>query len=126
MEITEFKTDLPIQLDASCNGYQHISLLTKENELFKQLNLSPSTKDDVPGDFYGFIFHKVQESFVKKLENPENLSNEEKESFTRLNTIGFTRKIIKKPLMTKSYNAKTPSMANYIIDSMYPHEIVEN
>lgn len=30
--IAKFSTDLPIQHDASCNGYQNISLLTKEKK----------------------------------------------------------------------------------------------
>lgn len=38
-----FITQLPIQLDASCNGFQHLSLLLEDTTLAKQVNLSPST-----------------------------------------------------------------------------------
>lgn len=35
-----FITHLPIQLDASCNGFQHLSLLLQDITLANQVNLS--------------------------------------------------------------------------------------
>jgi DNA-directed RNA polymerase len=37
-----FNTCLPIQLDASCNGFQHLCLLIDDIALSKELNLSES------------------------------------------------------------------------------------
>jgi len=38
-----FETHLPIQLDATCNGYQHLSLLSLDHDLAKELNLTKSS-----------------------------------------------------------------------------------
>lgn len=62
-----FSTNLPIQLDASCNGYQHISLLTKQEQVFKPLNLKSSTKKDKPEDFYSYILFNVRDYVNDKL-----------------------------------------------------------
>ena len=35
-----FITHLPIQLDASCNGFQHLTLMIDDVSLSKELNLS--------------------------------------------------------------------------------------
>jgi DNA-directed RNA polymerase len=45
-------TYLPIQLDATCNGFQHLALLTREAKLLNKLNLSISTHDNDPDDIY--------------------------------------------------------------------------
>lgn len=62
-----FHTFLPIQLDASCNGYKHICLITREAKAFKQLNLLASTKKDAPEDFYNFILLSVRDYIKVKL-----------------------------------------------------------
>lgn len=50
-----FYTYLPIQLDATCNGYQHLALLTHEIGLLSKLNLGVSTHNDDPNDYYSYI-----------------------------------------------------------------------
>ena len=122
IEATSFKTNLPIQLDASCNGYQHISLLTKQKELFNTLNLFTSTKGDVPGDLYVRILVNIKESINNRLNNSEYANEEEKDSLTRLINVGLIRKIIKKIIMTKSYNAKSRSLAKYFKEFMVTHK----
>lgn len=52
---THFITYQPIQLDATCNGYQHISMLVQDLNLAKHLNLVESDRKDVPDDFYSFV-----------------------------------------------------------------------
>ena len=64
-----FKSFLPIQLDASCNGFQYLVLLTKELELWDVLNLSEKSFKDLPGDFYSFIKLKFEDNLNKLILN---------------------------------------------------------
>lgn len=123
---TKFNTYLPIQLDASCNGYQHLSLLTRDKKVHKHLNLTPSTKDDDPNDLYNYMLIKIREYIKYKLCNYLWESEEEKESLIRLDKIILNRNILKKALMTFSYNASIVQMVNYIKEMLKTHTIQES
>ena len=77
-ETSHFNTYLPIQLDASCNGYQHISMLVQDIDLAKHLNLTLSDKSDVPNDFYTLISGYLTEYFTNVL-NKLDLSKKNKD-----------------------------------------------
>ena len=45
-----FITHLPIQLDATCNGYQHIAMLGRNDKLSENFKLCESSIDDIPAE----------------------------------------------------------------------------
>jgi DNA-directed RNA polymerase len=65
--LSYFYSYLLLQLDGSCKGFQHLSLLSEEVSLFKNLNLYESNKDSTPEDFYSFILEKVNNHIVNEL-----------------------------------------------------------
>ena len=107
---TYFITHLPIQFDASCNGFQHLTLLIRDSNLAEQLNLSSSKFSDRPKDFYNFIALKLNHFFINEVKNNKDLSLENKESYERLVNLNIERDLVKKPLMTKPYNVSPISM----------------
>lgn len=78
-----FDTYLPIQLDATCNGFQHLALLSNETKIFKELNLSSATKENDPQDFYTFMVDKLSFLF-KEFCTSLDISEEYRESYKRL------------------------------------------
>jgi hypothetical protein len=100
-DVMEFYTYLPVQLDATCNGFQHMALLSNEDILFKELNLNVSTRgktkdkdknntedrDSIPSDFYNFLLHKIIDVFRSKVEDVKT-DPKDKASYERL--LSFT------------------------------------
>ena len=115
--LMEFETYLPIQLDATCNGFQHMALLSNEDTLFKELNLV-SNKSDKPNDFYNFLVHKLKDLFDKKILEGEFIDNKTNGSYERLSKFIWDRSYIKKAIMTIPYNSSVRSMRKYISDSL--------
>ena len=111
-----FETCLPIQLDATCNGYQHLALLSLDHDLAKELNLTKSNHDDTPKDFYNFIGIKLVNYFRDQLNNNKTLSVEERDVYSRFSNIVVARKMIKKVIMTKVYNVTYFKMVDYLKD----------
>lgn len=107
-----FETFLPIQLDATCNGYQHLALLSLDNKLAEELNLTPSTWDDKPKDFYTYILHRVLDNLKAKL--PLVTGQDEKDSIERLLNFELSRSTIKKSLMTIPYNVTALQIVSYL------------
>ena len=117
-----FLTHLPIQLDASCNGFQHLTLLIRDTKLANELNLSESKFSDKPKDFYNFIALKLNNYFLKELTQNKDLTLELKESYERLVSLEIERDLIKKPLMTKPYNVSARAMIDYLKEGFLKKE----
>jgi len=113
IESSYFTTYLPIQLDASCNGYQHLSLLISDNNMAKELNLAKSSHNDSPKDYYQFLLTALLNLFKNKL-SCTKLSKEDKKCYERLNDVIIVRSTIKKAIMTIPYNVSTYQMINYL------------
>ncbi len=120
-ESNVFYSYLPIQLDATCNGYQHLSLLTREKNLFDVLNLASSTHDDDPDDFYTYIlnltivFMEHEKNTLSAIENKSNAQLKQIQSYIKLLKVVFDRSMVKKTIMTKSYNASIPTQVSQLI-----------
>lgn len=115
----EFYTYLPVQLDATCNGFQHMALLSNKETLFKELNLVNATQengkdkpaDDIPpSDFYNFLLHKLISVFEYKINLNEIIDSITKGSYERLHKFIWNRSHIKKSIMTIPYNSTNRSM----------------
>lgn len=112
-EVYEFETFLPVQLDATCNGFQHLSLLCLDNSLGLELNLTESTWKDTPKDFYSFIVSNLRDYF-KTESNNSKLDVKKKEGYTRLINFNLQRDHVKKSIMTIPYNASSLQIIKYI------------
>ena len=114
--IHEFKTYLPIQLDGTCNGFQHLALLSNETEIFGKLNLLESTKDNDPEDFYKHIIEQLTIFMANRSQDP--LYTKDWDSYNRLSKVSWTRANVKTAIMTKPYNAKEKTLVKYVRDTL--------
>lgn len=71
---TYYISHFPIQLDATCNGYQHLSLLTGDEPLAGHLNLISGDNNSIPADFYTFVALKLNDYLNKKLLELQQMS----------------------------------------------------
>ena len=121
----EFRTYLTIQLNATCNGFQHLSLLSNEETLFKELNLIGGNDADAPSDFYSFLVHMLGNIFNHNIKLG-NLENDNGGSYERLRNFVLERSIIKKVIMTIPYNVYHQSMRKYVKDNIHLVDIEKN
>ena len=103
-------------MDATCNGFQHLALLSNEDTLYKELNLIVDGKD-TPNDFYSFLVHKLGNLFDLKIEAGNIIENDG--SYERLRSFVLERSNIKKAIMTIPYNVSPLNMKKYIIKSLH-------
>jgi len=111
--LMEFESYLTIQLDATCNGFQHMALLSNERTLFKELNLVKLDQDK-PKDFYNFLLFRIVKICKLKVDSGDLIDKISKGSYERLLKFVWERSFIKKAVMTLPYNARHMSMQKYI------------
>lgn len=134
----EFNTYLAVQLDATCNGFQHMALLSNEDTLFKELNLVSKKSNDKeltdlpPSDFYNFLLHRLVTLFQNKVDSgilydegkkpkkdrKPRASDNVKGSYERLHKFIWGRAHVKKSIMTIPYNSGVKSMKKHLAASL--------
>ena len=117
-----FETYLPIQLDATCNGFQHMALLSNEVRLFKELNLvqlDKLGKDSIPNDFYSFLLHKVIKLWTEKVNEMDSPLDSKTSGYERLLNFVWNRANFKKAIMTMPYNSASGSQVDYLVEDLY-------
>ena len=77
----DFRSALPIFVDGSNNGVQHLCALSLDETVAPLVNLDPTAKGAVPGDVYMFIAGKVWER-IEELNS--EIPEEDREQMSRL------------------------------------------
>lgn len=94
---------LPVFLDATCSGIQHLATLLLDKELAKKVNLTPQTNSDNVQDIYSEIMVDINKAINNfGVLNPD---------FSSLADVKLTRDILKVSIMTKVYNVTTHGIA---------------
>jgi len=99
----EFKTSLPICLDASCSGVQHLAMMMRDEDAGRHVNLIPSDK---PEDIYQLGAETVE----ARLRGAAEVEAEARWWLRR----GIDRKLTKSPVMTYGYSVGLNGMAEQI------------
>ena len=104
-----FESHLPITVDGTCNGLQHLSAMGRDEEGGKWTNLLLS---DHPQDIYqevaGLVRSRVQ----------VDADNNNKEAHYWLSTHDINRKVVKRPTMTTPYGVKPQGIRNQLIEML--------
>lgn len=123
----EFTTQLPVHQDGSCSGIQHYSCMLKDSVGAKAVNLSPS---DEPQDIYGAVAKVVIEKNGRyamardedvMASGQMTLQGQALRSMANAwDSIGITRSLTKKPVMTLPYGSTRitcrEAVADYLVD----------
>ena len=102
---------LPVHLDASCNGFQHIAALTRNEKLAKSVNLL-NNPDNKKGDLYQEVADEAKNSLRNNSEESEDvralltiICDSEEMQQVLIDGI-FTRDFCKPLVMITGYGAK--------------------
>jgi DNA-directed RNA polymerase len=97
----DFETALPVQLDGSCNAYQHYALLARSREDAERVNLIPG--NDRPHDLYGTVADVVEDRVMHLASSDDPAIASMAAAW--LDSELIDRKLCKSPVMTVSYGS---------------------
>lgn len=124
---SEFTTQLPVHQDGSCSGIQHYSCMLKDSVGARAVNLSPS---DAPQDIYGAVAQVViaKNNLYMQAHDADAMVSGQmtlqgaglRNMASAWETIGITRSLTKRPVMTLPYGSTRitcrEAVADYLAD----------
>lgn len=98
-----FKSKLPVALDGSCNGLQHLSAMLRDEVGGKEVNLTANHKKE---DIYTAV-KKIAVQALSEMEDP---------MAARIIAFGVERSTCKRPVMIMPYAGTQSSCREYVMD----------
>jgi DNA-directed RNA polymerase len=114
-----YVSSLPIRMDGTCNGIQHLSAMVRDEEGGASVNLTPG---DAPRDIYIEVAHMV-ETHLMQLTEADNA--DERVLATRwINALGgvVPREMTKRPVMILPYGGTQRAYQKYTEEWMAEHD----
>ncbi len=102
-----FEIKLPIFLDATCSGIQHLSAMLQDINLGAHVNLLSKTEEEDVCDLY--------QTFVDPINKSINKFGRENYTHSLLKNVKLDRKIIKTPIMTGVYSVTVDGIYRQLI-----------
>jgi len=103
---------MPVNLDGSCSGIQHLSMAFKDEIGGKAVNLVPS---DVPSDIYRMVAEETVRSLEETCQNSPVAENGTPLEQWWLD-FGIDRKVCKRNCMTYPYGSKQRGFSDQILE----------
>ncbi len=98
-----FESRLPVTVDGTCNGFQHLAAVCRATDLAQLVNLTPTTSDDLPRDLYTEVADWIKAR--PGVQNP-NLASR------------VSRDVVKQAIMTLPYSASKRTRRRQIADKL--------
>ena len=106
-----FISHLPIYVDATCNGLQHLAAMTSDITLAKYVNLLKTSINDEPDDIYNEMLNIVNLKIKDKIQkNPK---------YGKLYHLKLDRNFVKRGIMTIPYGATIKGLCTQLISENF-------
>ena len=109
-----YNVKLPVFLDATCSGIQHLAALMRDEDLAKEVNIVPT---EVPADIYETLRGPINEE-IRRIGLVDPI-------YSGLQFVNLSRKNVKQPIMTKTYNV-TPYGVKEQLISQFTEILIDN
>lgn len=106
----DYIVKMPVFLDATCSGIQHLAALIKDKELAAEVNLVDIPGVDKPSDIYQSLVEPINEAIHAK--------GAEGFKYANLLEVKLRRKDVKHPIMTRTYNVSVLGVKNQLVSNL--------
>jgi len=103
---------MPIFLDATCSGLQHLAAMLKDSQIGALVNLISKSEDESVSDIYEVLVNPINKEINKVGKNKNN-------NHPLLKDVKLTRDILKPGIMTTVYNVTISGIYDQLIHSKY-------
>ena len=109
----DYVCHLPVWVDGSCNGLQHLAALLRDQEAGVAVNLVPSDK---PADIYALVAKRILDSFRTLPPDHPDFP-----VVTEWLQFGVSRKLTKRPVMVVPYSGTREAAKKYVHSYIYDY-----